>query len=732
MRLLHPLRLAAIGSLLTASVAFAQVPTFSVVNTGLDATFGSTPKTVTDPTIAGFTGVAFGANLFVAVGATTNEDVIRWATSPDGLTWTGRTQAIGGGMKSFTNSRVHFLNGKFIFFAEHSATAGFTAWCYTSADGLTWTAAKVADGRHKLEEFDASPTLTVAAGSDGDQYSSTDLVTWKPSPVVSSGGLFSYNDVTYGNGRFVATINGFGGQTYSSADATTWTALTGLATPGGGRTEFGNGVFLLSLNNTRRSTDGVTFTAFTPTLPTGWFNLSGDPRFTGGRFLGQAADVSTGAVRVGYLASADGSTWSPLGYLPATPTAPAGQGRLWFYSDIAIGNGKVVLTGSDRTSSLSSTTYLPLVLVLDAPAAPVAQVAPSITAQPVATTAVIGRSATLSVAATGTGNSYVWRLNNTPITGATTATYTIASVTAASAGNYSVVITNSVGTVTSSTVALTLVTADKAGRLINLSVLTDIATATDEFTLGYVVGGAATTGSKPLVIRAAGPSLGALGVPGTLADPKLETFAGSTSTGVNDNWGGSAQLTADLAAVGAFPYTGPNSRDSAVSANITTRDNSVKVTGVGGTTGTVIAEIYDATPAANLAATTPRLLNVSVRKNLGSGLTAGFVLGGTTPTRVLIRVVGPGLAAFGVGGTVVDPQLALFNDKSVKIAENNDWAGTPELTAAFTSVGAFALPAATSKDAALLVSLPPGLYSVQAAGVANTTGTALVEIYEVP
>ena len=235
-----------------------------------------------------------------------------------------------------------------------------------------------------------------------------------------------------------------------------------------------------------------------------------------------------------------------------------------------------------------------------------------------------------------------------------------------------------------------------------------------------------------MTIRAAGPSLGALGVPGTISDPLLETFAGSTKTGENDNWGGSAPLTSALAAVGAFAYTGPTSRDSAVSTSITSRDNSVRVTGVAGATGTVIAEVYDATPSANFTATTPRLLNVSVRKALGTGLTAGFVLGGSGSTRLLIRVVGPGLAAFGVPGTVVDPQLTLFNDKSVKIGENDNWGGTAELTAAANSVGAFALPGATSRDAALLVTLPPGGYSVQASGVANTTGVAIVEIYELP
>jgi len=182
--------------------------------------------------------------------------------------------------------------------------------------------------------------------------------------------------------------------------------------------------------------------------------------------------------------------------------------------------------------------------------------------------------------------------------------------------------------------------------------------------------------------------------------------------------------------VGAFAYVSPTSKDAATSASITTRDNSVVVSAANGGAGTVIAEIYDATSSSAFAAATPRLINVSVRKHLGTRLTVGFVLGGTVATKVLIRAVGPTLGDFGVPGVVADPQLTLFNDASVKIGENNDWGGTAELTAAFGAVGAFALPA-TAKDAALLVTLPPGNYTVQASGTAGTTGVALVEVYEV-
>jgi hypothetical protein len=250
--------------------------------------------------------------------------------------------------------------------------------------------------------------------------------------------------------------------------------------------------------------------------------------------------------------------------------------------------------------------------------------------------------------------------------------------------------------------------------------------------MGYVVGGNDTSGAKPLVIRAAGPSLGALGVPGTLPDPKLELFAGSTKTSENDNWGGSPALTQAMAAVGAFAYTGPNSLDAATAVNIATRDNSVKVSSATASgAGAVIAEVYDATPEASNTAATPRLINVSVLKNISGGLTAGFVIRGSTTQRVLIRAIGPTLGGFGVGGTVSDPQLTLFRGGSqTSIGSNNNWGGTAELTAAFEQVGAFALPG-NSLDAALLATLEPGDYTVQVSGVGGATGVALVEVYEV-
>lgn len=357
---------------------------------------------------------------------------------------------------------------------------------------------------------------------------------------------------------------------------------------------------------------------------------------------------------------------------------------------------------------------------------------PSIATQPLALTVPAGSNATLSVGATGGGLVYQWRFNGVPISGATRSTYTISNASAVLAGDYTVVVANSLGSVTSQAASLTIAAATDAGRIINLSILTTLPVAGDTFTMGFVVGGGGTSGTKPLVIRAAGPSLAPLGVSNTLDDPRFELFYGTTSVGGNDNWGGSSTLTTAMNGVGAFGYTGPTSRDAAAVENFESGNNSVKVSATGSGTGAVIAEIYDASPAETFTAATPRLINVSVLKHLGSGLTAGFALGGSAAKTVLIRAVGPTLASapFNVGGVVADPQLTLFSGPN-PVGSNDNWAGTAALTAAFAQVGAFALPP-TSRDAALVTTLQPGTYTVQVSGVGGTTGTALVEIYEVP
>ena len=278
----------------------------------------------------------------------------------------------------------------------------------------------------------------------------------------------------------------------------------------------------------------------------------------------------------------------------------------------------------------------------------------------------------------------------------------------------------------------TTLVASTIGRLINLSIRVDLTDSTDEFTLGFVIGGADTQGTKPLVVRAAGPSLAAFGLTNVLQDPRLEFYTATTKVGENDNWGGLEATRAVMAQVGAFPLSGPASRDAALSLPALAKGaNSAKILGTGA--GTVLAELYDATPTANFTEATPRLVNVSVLKHIGAGLTAGFVIGGNSPRTVLVRAIGPTLGTdpFGVPGVVADPQLTLFAG-TAQVGFNDNWGGSGTLTAAFAQVAAFPLSGPLSRDAALLVTLQPGNYTAQVTGTGGSTGKALVEIYEVP
>jgi uncharacterized protein YfaP (DUF2135 family) len=127
-----------------------------------------------------------------------------------------------------------------------------------------------------------------------------------------------------------------------------------------------------------------------------------------------------------------------------------------------------------------------------------------------------------------------------------------------------------------------------------------------------------------------------------------------------------------------------------------------------------------------------QIINTSVRVQVGTGsniLITGFVIG-STPKTLLFRAVGPGLAQFGVPGTLVDPTMTLYSSQTV-IGSNNDWGSSNAsvIRQASASSGAFALTDG-SKDAALIATLQPGSYTVQISGADGGSGVALFEAYE--
>ena len=158
----------------------------------------------------------------------------------------------------------------------------------------------------------------------------------------------------------------------------------------------------------------------------------------------------------------------------------------------------------------------------------------------------------------------------------------------------------------------------------------------------------------------------------------------------------------------------------------------VTAAAAGQVVGTVRVNLVVARAGADLAP-----INMSTRGRVGVGaqiLIPGFVVGGTEPRTLLIRAIGPTLGGprFNVAGTISDPILSVLDRDGLELFTNDNWGDTSDLAAlraAFTATGAFGLDEG-SKDAALLVTLQPGLYTAQAMGVGDATGVALVEVYD--
>jgi hypothetical protein len=123
-----------------------------------------------------------------------------------------------------------------------------------------------------------------------------------------------------------------------------------------------------------------------------------------------------------------------------------------------------------------------------------------------------------------------------------------------------------------------------------------------------------------------------------------------------------------------------------------------------------------------------RLANISTRTTLGTSENVsigGFIIQGGAPETVLIRGIGPSLAAYGIGGALADPTLELHDSSGNLIATNDNWQDTQKDLIAGTG-----LSPNDSREAAIWASLMPGSYTAVVTGRNGTTGVALTEIYD--
>ena len=257
-------------------------------------------------------------------------------------------------------------------------------------------------------------------------------------------------------------------------------------------------------------------------------------------------------------------------------------------------------------------------------------------------------------------------------------------------------------------------------RLANISTRARALVGNDVVIAGFVVGG----GNKTVAIVASGPSLAAHGVADPLANPTLTLVRSSDQVvlAANDDWA-AAQNAAQLQASGFAPA---HPQEAAILATLPPGAYTAIVSGAGGTTGVAVAAVYEVDHPER------PLINLSTRARVQTGedvMIGGLVIQGSAPRTVAIVATGPSLAAHGVPDSLSNPVLTLVrsSDQAV-IASNDDWQSASN--AAQVQASGFAPP--DSREAAILVTLPPGAYTAIVSGQGAATGVAVVGVYSVP
>jgi spore coat protein A, manganese oxidase len=247
---------------------------------------------------------------------------------------------------------------------------------------------------------------------------------------------------------------------------------------------------------------------------------------------------------------------------------------------------------------------------------------------------------------------------------------------------------------------------------------------------GFIVEG---TGSRKVLIRAAGPSLPQFGVQAALSNPRIELHDSSGVIATNDDWkttqiGGviTSNQAVEIQDSGLAPA---NEAEPAIITSLVAGNYTAVVRGVNDGVGVAVVEVYDLGSSGGSL-----LTNMSTRGFVQTGdnvIIAGLIVV-TQPTRVIIRAIAPSLTQFGVPDVLENPQLEL-HDANGAIGRNDDWQAT-QLGGIITTdqaaeIQKSGLAPAHAAESAIIATLQPGSYTAVVRGVNNTTGNALVEVY---
>ncbi|HEX7515950.1 MAG TPA: DUF1800 family protein [Chthoniobacterales bacterium] len=253
-------------------------------------------------------------------------------------------------------------------------------------------------------------------------------------------------------------------------------------------------------------------------------------------------------------------------------------------------------------------------------------------------------------------------------------------------------------------------------RTVNLSTRMVVQTGDNVLIGGFIVDG---TGQKRIALRAMGPSLP---VPGRLSDPLLELHDASGHLVVsNDNWRTTQQD--EIIAAGLAPS---NDLESVIITTITPGAYTAIVKGVNDVTGVGLVELYDLDPDD----TPSRLANISTRGNVltdDNVMIGGFIVRGDVSKKMIIRARGPSIFLNGIPipDSLSDPMLELHDGNGTLIAQNDNWRSTQE-----AEINATTLAPTDDREPALIAMLAQGNYTAIVRGAHNTSGIALLEMYD--
>jgi hypothetical protein len=231
---------------------------------------------------------------------------------------------------------------------------------------------------------------------------------------------------------------------------------------------------------------------------------------------------------------------------------------------------------------------------------------------------------------------------------------------------------------------------------------------------GFIIGGSMP---KKVLITARGPSLSAFGVAGAMANPTMDLYAGQTLIATNNDWGTAANA-AEVQATGVAP-TSPV--ESAILATLNPGAYTAIVSGVGGSTGVGIVEVFEQDTPEN------PLVNISSRAQVQTGdnvMIGGFIIYGDSPKTVLVTARGPSLAPFGITNPLANPMLQLYSGQTL-VASNDDF-GTATNLAQIQATG---VAPTNALESAILITLNPGAYTAIVSGVGGATGVGIVEVF---